>query len=429
LKSRYNLDKNELGALLAELGKILGIPPPTQEDIDGELKNYASQNNYIIKAKPNTKGKVTLITYNNNNNNNLGQQELKEKVRFLSNLLSKLKKENGEPLYIPIVNEEEKDKSSLTKEENKFVNDKKKLLKYLIDDDDFDIDSDIDKLKEETILKIKELFREKNPNTKGNRSEITWKDFDFPIFYVILRLFSDELSIYDNLLKELKEGNNEGNKEITLSIPYPIRVMIKRNGVNSYSMGFYQNMGNKEINDIVSKIKKFNTIYSSYVNCDELSQNDVNRRFQNKNVDAFYIVDERSDEEEFPNFHIVALYKKKDGSLEQCIKTEMNDIYDKTKLAFCSKCNCMYPENGVDQTCYKPGQHEGKQIPFDDGEWEIVDMDDDGEPITLKNYECCGEVIVEPPEKVEMGCKLIPQGKHRKQKIQDMKEFHQIKKD
>ena len=32
------IDKNELGALLAELGKILGIPPPTQEDIDGELK-------------------------------------------------------------------------------------------------------------------------------------------------------------------------------------------------------------------------------------------------------------------------------------------------------------------------------------------------------------------------------------------------------
>jgi len=32
------IDRKELGNLLAELGQILGIPPPTEEDIENELK-------------------------------------------------------------------------------------------------------------------------------------------------------------------------------------------------------------------------------------------------------------------------------------------------------------------------------------------------------------------------------------------------------
>ena len=32
------IDSKELGKLLAELGEILGIPPPTENDIDSELK-------------------------------------------------------------------------------------------------------------------------------------------------------------------------------------------------------------------------------------------------------------------------------------------------------------------------------------------------------------------------------------------------------
>jgi len=91
--------------------------------------------------------------------------------------------------------------------------------------------------------------------------------------------------------------------------------------------------------------------------------------------------------------------------MEEAIK----EIFETIRLYYCKKCKSVYPISN--KVCYRY-YHEGKQIPFPDGEMEIVDcdeVDEYDEPIVYQNWTCCGEI----PE-CELGCKMEPNGAHER---------------
>ena len=82
-----------------------------------------------------------------------------------------------------------------------------------------------------------------------------------------------------------------------------------------------------------------------------------------------------------------------------------NSVFPSIELFDCQKCGQCFSTN--DTKCSKY-YHEGKRIPFETGEMEIVEYDGEN-PIIIHNYDCCGEIEADKP-----GCKSVPNGYHEK---------------
>jgi hypothetical protein len=96
-----------------------------------------------------------------------------------------------------------------------------------------------------------------------------------------------------------------------------------------------------------------------------------------------------------------------DGELERDVRESIAAFFDRTAVNYCSKCRLLFAP-GDGEGCFET-YHRGRQIPFENGNLEEVDWneEEDGEPVTLVKYTCCGEVAKDDP-----GCERMPAGVH-----------------
>lgn len=91
---------------------------------------------------------------------------------------------------------------------------------------------------------------------------------------------------------------------------------------------------------------------------------------------------------------------------------KFKEIFNKYFFAkHCDRCSRFFTEIGCPNDECGVYEHEGNQIPFDDGKMEHTETMEDGSTITLVKYECCGEVIKDsiPQEYMKFGDFHIPE--------------------
>jgi hypothetical protein len=72
------------------------------------------------------------------------------------------------------------------------------------------------------------------------------------------------------------------------------------------------------------------------------------------------------------------------------LKAGIRGLFDRAFVGFCAECgNVFSPNDGGECITTK---HRGKRIPVCKGQFEIVEIDEDDQPIYIEKYECCGEV-------------------------------------
>lgn len=105
-----------------------------------------------------------------------------------------------------------------------------------------------------------------------------------------------------------------------------------------------------------------------------------------------------NEEDESISFDLKIMEYDWSQNKESQIVKALNALFTSFSIHECAKCGLLYsPTDG--SICYKT-VHEGRQIPFDSGEMEEIGLDEDNNPVTYVNYECCGEVPINEP-----GCK------------------------
>ena len=114
-------------------------------------------------------------------------------------------------------------------------------------------------------------------------------------------------------------------------------------------------------------------------------------------VDSFY--------EDIINQNIY-LYHRKSNFDPKIYEEIFLKLIPKLSLYKCNKCNNYFILDEKECFLYK---HEGERLPFENGEMEEFEIDENGEEIVYYNYSCCGEVISDDP-----GCKKEPNGLHEK---------------
>jgi hypothetical protein len=83
----------------------------------------------------------------------------------------------------------------------------------------------------------------------------------------------------------------------------------------------------------------------------------------------------------------------------------LRELFDLVFVAFCKNCGLLYSPGDTEQcVTYK---HKGRQLRFESGQLEEVEMDEDDQPIVIVKWSCCGEVPVDEP-----GCEPVPRGPH-----------------
>jgi len=268
--------------------------------------------------------------------------------------------------------------------------------------------------------------------SKGELGEIK-KEIDFSQNIVIpLEISSyliynfcadeDEIKMYKELFVH-PSGFDEEEEEVEilpksntihLSIPLkvPIRITYKfEEPTIELSFGKYGRLEVSDIKTIIESIIKrfgeYNRVSALYVHCDEVKTKKVNEYVSKFGCfsHCYLTLDTMFDDIVSTNVHILSS-KEITPDVRQQITEVFKRLFEEHQLFFCSKCKCYYAPNEKECFTY---YHEGKRIPIEGDEMEMVELNEDNEPIIYYNWTCCGEMPSDAP-----GCQKRPNGNHQK---------------
>ncbi|OHT17705.1 hypothetical protein TRFO_01021 [Tritrichomonas foetus] len=231
----------------------------------------------------------------------------------------------------------------------------------------------------------------------------------------LVTLFDGDLA----LLQDIKEDENQDKKVFELHLPGLVYVGMKYLGINQYEITFTDLGGELTANAVFSlvfenalaTIKARECVICNYSDADPVEKPAFLSHFPADIQNDIYFVavpDETTEEDDVATTNVYIFSNKFNDEVFGKIKSACEGYFNEIKLMTCKQCQCFYAPGGKHEECFE-FYHKGKQIPFESGEMEEVDEDEDGEPITLVNYSCCGENIKgEPP----MQCGKKSRGNH-----------------
>lgn len=97
---------------------------------------------------------------------------------------------------------------------------------------------------------------------------------------------------------------------------------------------------------------------------------------------------------ELISFEMYVLPSKPGRDFREGLKQKLTTYYQRNYEArYCPRCKQYYPQLSTESDTCGIYEHEGEQIPFEDGQLEHTEVTPEGESITTVKYLCCGEVI------------------------------------
>ena len=235
----------------------------------------------------------------------------------------------------------------------------------------------------------------------------------------ILAYFTKEAEV-DKMNKTYGD-EKEGPWSIRLTMPITFPASIQHNfETNTYTFKF-GDFGSTTA-EVYQKIFTYviNNLTKLYCLKGELTDADETDPIESKDIADKYNLyvacyqDLETIDDELATSHIYLFSKKEEKDIleeeKDILEKAMNEIFDHNKVWKCKKCGMVYsPVKEKDCLLFI---HEGDRIPFSDGEMSAYDdeeEDDDGKPLKLYNYTCCGAVPYN-----EQGCKQKENGQHEK---------------
>lgn len=196
-----------------------------------------------------------------------------------------------------------------------------------------------------------------------------------------------------------------------IPVPVPISVGTEKETV---TLGFYDIPGfsSEQVQDLIKKIlnifarrevlvAKLNSVDSR-----GLTMTEVDDFAFGYDVCVLAQLGAADPDTESQSLSLLVMKSHWDRALEQSVVSGLKELYDDASLGYCKNCKQIFSE-GDGPTCVTT-RHSGRQIRFDNGEWEVVEYtEDDEEPITFIKYTCCGEVPMD-----EQGCEEVKRGAH-----------------
>ncbi|KAH0792023.1 hypothetical protein GPJ56_004032 [Histomonas meleagridis] len=241
---------------------------------------------------------------------------------------------------------------------------------------------------------------------------------DFMYSTIIISLFGNEEDL--DQFEELKR-EQEVDKKIIIELNIPIRVpvVIKRIPGYKYEFTFADYCQHKaqEICDQITKliiptVNKYTTLVTVYSNVDQAEKKAIEKLTTSlKDVDVVVVQDETTIEEDLAKSYVLFISHDMSEEVKSEIQKISKDYFENIRLLQCSRCQCFYSPTQTGEECIT-GRHKGHQIPFDNGEMEMFDVNEEtGEPETYINMSCCGEVLKDCSDP-EMCCETVNNGKH-----------------
>lgn len=250
-------------------------------------------------------------------------------------------------------------------------------------------------------------------------------EIDYIMLNMIMELFSSKESF--EKFDDLKNDEDKEKKIVVeLMIPVKFQVCIKRLSIGKYELSFANDNGEKsEVirnqieNLIIPTLKKYIVLITTYNNADPAEKSILQEKIKGiKGVKLFVIQDESALDNDLATTHLIFLSHDTSDELKKQLKDISMDYFKDIRLVKCSRCHCFFCPNQENEQCIT-GKHKGKQIPFETGEMEQVDVDEDGEPYYVINMSCCGEVIKDDTD-IDSYCDKVIHGKHIEDKVSDL---------
>jgi hypothetical protein len=110
---------------------------------------------------------------------------------------------------------------------------------------------------------------------------------------------------------------------------------------------------------------------------------------------------------ETQNFTLRVLQSHWSRSRDQDVRVGFKNLFECVYLAFCKNCQMLFGPGDSSETACVTYRHKGKQIEILPGQMEVVDVDENNQPIMIVNWTCCGEVPAD-----DRGCERIVGGAH-----------------
>lgn len=252
-------------------------------------------------------------------------------------------------------------------------------------------------------------------------------DIDYIMLNIIMKLFSNknDFAKFDDL-----KNDEEKDKKIIviLTMPITLQVAIERTSVGKYKLTFADNGKIKadkiryQIEKlIIPTIEQYKALTVICSKSDPVEENEIRKMVDElkiENLETIVIQDEHEINEDLATSYVIYLLHDMTDDIKNQLKKVSEEYYKKIQLVKCSTCHCFYCPNQEGEKCIT-GEHKGKQIPFETGEMEQVDFDDDEEPFILINMDCCGEVIKDDND-IENCCVKVEHGPHIEDKNSDV---------
>ena len=217
------------------------------------------------------------------------------------------------------------------------------------------------------------------------------------------------------------------NKNLTINIPSPITIGVTTNEdkfqfsffpTNSASSNDIQAVINIALNSIAWSQWRLYAI-KNIDNQTGFTEKDFLALAQKYNTVIQILKKEESLEDESLSiqFRVLQIAFKNTEKTKQ-FDQDIQKMFENAKLCSCKKCKQIYVKGNCSD-CLEY-YHPGEQIPFESGEWEEIDYDDNGEEVVLYNYSCCGVIPFD-----ELGCQSRNNGHHEEASAQPISEFAQ----
>jgi hypothetical protein len=202
-------------------------------------------------------------------------------------------------------------------------------------------------------------------------------------------------------------------RTLKFAIPVPVPISVETQG-RTVALGFYDIPGfsSEQVQELVRKIlnafARREVLVAKLKSVDSrgLTMPEIDEFAYGYDVCVLAQLGAVDRETESWSLSLTIMKSHWDLALEQSVMSGLKQLYDATSLGYCKNCKQIFAE--ADGATCVTTRHKGKQIRFDDGEWEVVEFtEDDEEPITFVRYTCCGEVPAD-----ENGCEQVRRGPH-----------------
>ncbi|KAH0791920.1 hypothetical protein GPJ56_004104 [Histomonas meleagridis] len=242
---------------------------------------------------------------------------------------------------------------------------------------------------------------------------------DFIYASIILSLFASE---EDNAKFDDLKRDEELDKKIIIELNIPIRLPVAVKRIPGYKYEFtfakYNDYEAQEICDQIEKLiiptlKKYSVLSVIYSNVDQAEKGPIKEKMSSlNNIDLVVVQDEPTFEEDLAKSYVIFISHDMSEEIKEKLKQISTEYFEIIRLCQCSRCHCFYSPTQSGEACIT-GAHEGHQIPFENGDMEVFDCNDEtGEEEIYIKMSCCDEIPKKYMNDPDFCCKKINNGDH-----------------